>query len=85
MRLPLQNKLLASEISQHTAACSRWRQVAGPALPLYLGDDNAPAEVSGTWPIELVWHDHRRRHQRGATQISWASVDGLAKSVRAGR
>ena len=50
MRLPLQNKLLASEIAQDTAALAL--EVQGPASSLYLGDDNAPA--GGQWPMAYM-------------------------------
>ena len=49
-RLPLQNKLLSSEISQDTAALAV--EVAGAAASLYLGDDNAPA--GGQWPMAYM-------------------------------
>ncbi len=47
MRLPLQNKLLASEIAQDTAALAL--EIEGAAASLYLGDGNAPA--GGQWPL----------------------------------
>ena len=47
MRLLLQNKLLASEISQNTAALAL--EVAGASSSLYLGDANAPA--GGQWNL----------------------------------
>ena len=47
MRLLLQNKLLASEISQDTAALAL--EVAGAGASLYLGDENAPA--GGQWNL----------------------------------
>jgi alkylation response protein AidB-like acyl-CoA dehydrogenase len=49
-RLPLQNKLLASEISQDTAAIAI--EVAGASASLYLGDENAPA--GGQWPMAYM-------------------------------
>jgi alkylation response protein AidB-like acyl-CoA dehydrogenase len=49
-RLPLQNKLLASEISQDTAAIAV--EVAGASASLYLGDENAPA--GGQWPMAYM-------------------------------
>lgn len=49
-RLPLQNKLLSSEVSQGTAALAV--EVAGPGASLYLGDDNAP--VGGQWPMAYM-------------------------------
>jgi alkylation response protein AidB-like acyl-CoA dehydrogenase len=50
MRLPLQNKLLASELAQDTAALAL--DVQGPSAGLYLGDDNAPA--GGQWPLAYM-------------------------------
>jgi alkylation response protein AidB-like acyl-CoA dehydrogenase len=50
MRLALQNKLLASEISQDTAALAL--EVAGASASLYLGDDNAPA--GGQWNLAYM-------------------------------
>ena len=47
MRLALQNKLLASEIAQDTAALAL--EVEGAAASLYMGDENAPA--GGQWPL----------------------------------
>ena len=49
-RLPLQNKLLSSEITQDTAALAM--EVAGAASSLYLGDANAPA--GGQWPMAYM-------------------------------
>ena len=50
MRLPLQNKLLGSEIAQDTAAIAV--EVEGASASLYLGDDNAP--VGGQWPMAYM-------------------------------
>tara|TARA_R110002110_G_scaffold406421_1_gene626270 strand:- start:73285 stop:74526 length:1242 start_codon:yes stop_codon:yes gene_type:complete len=50
MRVQLQNKLLASEIAQDTAALAL--EVAGPGASLYLSDDNAPA--GGQWPLAYM-------------------------------
>jgi alkylation response protein AidB-like acyl-CoA dehydrogenase len=50
MRLPLQNKLLASEIAQDTAAIAV--EVEGASASLYLGDSNAPA--GGQWPMAYM-------------------------------
>ena len=50
MRVQLQNKLLASEIAQDTAALAL--EVEGPSASLYLGDDNAPA--GGQWPLAYM-------------------------------
>ena len=50
LRVQLQNKLLASEIGQDTAALAV--EVAGASASLYLGDDNAPA--GGQWPMAYM-------------------------------
>lgn len=50
MRLALQNKLLASELSQDTSALAL--DVQGPAASLYLGDANAPD--GGQWPMAYM-------------------------------
>jgi alkylation response protein AidB-like acyl-CoA dehydrogenase len=50
MRVQLQNKLLASEISQDTAALAM--EIEGAAASLYLGDPNAPA--GGQWPMAYM-------------------------------
>jgi alkylation response protein AidB-like acyl-CoA dehydrogenase len=50
LRLQLQNKLLASEITQDTAAIAV--EVEGACASLYLGDDNAPA--GGQWPMAYM-------------------------------
>lgn len=50
MRLLLQNKLLATEIAQDTAALGL--EVAGAGASLYLGDDNAPS--GGQWPLAYM-------------------------------
>jgi alkylation response protein AidB-like acyl-CoA dehydrogenase len=50
MRLALQNKLLASEISQEIASLAL--DIEGAAASLYLGDDNAPA--GGQWPMAYM-------------------------------
>ncbi|MDX1734051.1 MAG: acyl-CoA dehydrogenase family protein [Halioglobus sp.] len=49
-RLPLQNKLLSSEIAQGTGALAM--EIAGANSSLYLGDDNAPA--GGQWPMAYM-------------------------------
>lgn len=49
-RLQLQNKLLASEIAQDTAALAV--EIEGPSSSLYLGDENAP--VGGQWPMAYM-------------------------------
>lgn len=50
MRLPLQNKLLASEIAQDTAAIAV--EIEGASASLYLGDENAPE--GGQWPMAYM-------------------------------
>jgi len=50
MRLPLQNKLLMSEIMQDTAAVALEAQ--GAAASLYLADENAP--TAGQWPMAYM-------------------------------
>ena len=50
MRLPLQNKLLSSELAQDTASLAM--DVEGPAASLYLADENAPA--GGQWPMAYM-------------------------------
>ena len=50
MRLPLQNKLLNSELAQDTASLAM--DVEGPAASLYLADENAPA--GGQWPMAYM-------------------------------
>ncbi len=50
MRLALQNKLLASEIAQDTAAIAV--EMEGASASLYLGDENAPA--AGQWPMAYM-------------------------------
>lgn len=50
MRVQLQNKLLASEIAQDTAALAM--EVEGASASLYLADANAPA--GGQWPMSYM-------------------------------
>ncbi len=50
MRVQLQNKLLASEIAQDTAALAL--EVAGASASLYLSDEQAP--VGGQWPLAYM-------------------------------
>jgi len=50
MRVQLQNKLLASEIAQDTAALAL--EVAGASASLYLSDAQAP--VGGQWPLAYM-------------------------------
>jgi alkylation response protein AidB-like acyl-CoA dehydrogenase len=47
MRLPLQTKLLASEIQQDTTGLAL--DILGPAASLYLGDEHAPSGAQ--WPV----------------------------------
>lgn len=50
MRLPLQNKLLASELGQDTARIAL--EVAGASATLYMADENAPDR--GQWPLAYM-------------------------------
>lgn len=50
MRLPLQNKLLVTEINQDIGAVAL--EIAGASSTLYVGDDNAPA--AGKWPLSYM-------------------------------
>jgi alkylation response protein AidB-like acyl-CoA dehydrogenase len=50
MRLPLQNKLLMSELGQDMAELAT--VIEGVSSSLYLGDDNAPA--GGRWPLAYM-------------------------------
>jgi len=50
MRVQLQNKLLATEIAQDTAALAL--EVEGAGASLYLGDEHAPA--GGQWPMAYM-------------------------------
>ncbi|MEH6588277.1 MAG: acyl-CoA dehydrogenase family protein [Halioglobus sp.] len=50
MRLPLQNKLLMSEIAQDTAGIAM--EIEGATASLYLGDDAAPN--GGQWPMAYM-------------------------------
>jgi alkylation response protein AidB-like acyl-CoA dehydrogenase len=79
MRLPLQNKLLASEIAQDTAALAL--EVEGPAASLYLADANAPAR--GEWPLAYM-NSYGMTIAAGTSEIQrnilGERVLGLAKS-----
>ena len=50
MRLPLQYKLVASEIAQDIASLAL--DIEGPAASLYLSDSNAPS--NGQWPMAYM-------------------------------
>lgn len=50
MRIPLQSKLVMSEITQDVARVAL--QLEGVASSLYLGDDNAPADAQ--WPLAYM-------------------------------
>lgn len=79
MRLLLQNKLLASEISQDTAALAL--EVAGASASLYLGDENAPA--GGQWPLAYM-NSYGMTIAAGTSEVQrnilGERVLGLAKS-----
>jgi alkylation response protein AidB-like acyl-CoA dehydrogenase len=79
MRLLLQNKLLASEISQDTAALAL--EVAGASASLYLGDDNAPA--GGQWNLAYM-NSYGMTIAAGTSEVQrnilGERVLGLAKS-----
>lgn len=78
-RLPLQNKLLASEIAQDTAAIAV--EVEGASASLYLGDDNAPA--GGQWPMAYM-NSYGMTIAAGTSEVQrnilGERVLGLAKS-----
>jgi alkylation response protein AidB-like acyl-CoA dehydrogenase len=79
MRLLLQNKLLASEISQQTAALAL--EIAGANASLYLGDDNAPG--GGQWPMAYM-NSYGMTIAAGTSEVQrnilGERVLGLAKS-----
>ncbi len=79
MRLQLQNKLLASEISQDTAALAL--EVAGASASLYLGDANAPA--GGQWNLAYM-NSYGMTIAAGTSEVQrnilGERVLGLAKS-----
>jgi alkylation response protein AidB-like acyl-CoA dehydrogenase len=78
-RLQLQNKLLASEISQDTAALAV--EVEGASASLYLGDENAPA--GGQWPMAYM-NSYGMTIAAGTSEVQrnilGERVLGLAKS-----
>ncbi len=79
LRLQLQNKLLASEITQDTAALAV--EIEGASASLYLGDDNAPA--SGQWPMAYM-NSYGMTIAAGTSEVQrnilGERVLGLAKS-----
>ena len=79
MRLQLQNKLLASEIAQDTAALAL--EIEGAGASLYLGDDNAP--VGGQWPLAYM-NSYGMTIAAGTSEVQrnilGERVLGLAKS-----
>jgi alkylation response protein AidB-like acyl-CoA dehydrogenase len=79
LRLLLQNKLLASEIAQDTAAVAL--EVEGASASLYLGDDNAPA--GGQWPMAYM-NSYGMTIAAGTSEVQrnilGERVLGLAKS-----
>lgn len=79
LRLQLQNKLLASEISQATSSLAV--EVAGAGASLYLGDDNAPA--GGQWPMAYM-NSYGMTIAAGTSEVQrnilGERVLGLAKS-----
>jgi alkylation response protein AidB-like acyl-CoA dehydrogenase len=78
-RLLLQNKLLASEIAQGTAALAL--EVEGASASLYLGDENAPA--GGQWPMAYM-NSYGMTIAAGTSEVQrnilGERVLGLAKS-----
>jgi len=79
LRLQLQNKLLASEIAQDTAAIAV--EVEGACASLYLGDDCAPA--GGQWPMAYM-NSYGMTIAAGTSEVQrnilGERVLGLAKS-----
>jgi len=79
MRLPLQNKLLASELGQDMAAAAL--EIEGPAASLYLGDPQAPA--GGQWPLAYM-NSYGMTIAAGTSEVQrnilGERVLGLAKS-----
>ncbi|MBV1884066.1 MAG: acyl-CoA dehydrogenase family protein [Pseudomonadales bacterium] len=79
MRLPLQTKLLMTEIRQDYAALAL--EIQGPASSLYLGDDNAPS--AGAWPLAYM-NSYGMTIAAGASEVQrnilGERILGLAKS-----
>ena len=79
LRLQLQNKLLASEITQDTAAIAV--EVEGACASLYLGDENAPS--GGQWPMAYM-NSYGMTIAAGTSEVQrnilGERVLGLAKS-----
>lgn len=79
LRLQLQNKLLASEIAQDTAAIAV--EVEGASASLYLGDEHAPA--GGQWPMAYM-NSYGMTIAAGTSEVQrnilGERVLGLAKS-----
>ncbi|MEM8943481.1 MAG: acyl-CoA dehydrogenase family protein, partial [Pseudomonadota bacterium] len=79
MRLPLQTKLLATELAQDTSALAL--DIAGPSASLYLADDAAPAR--GQWPLAYM-NSYGMTIAAGTSEIQrnilGERVLGLAKS-----
>ena len=79
MRIPLQNKLLASEIAQEIASLAM--DIEGAASSLYVGDENAPA--GGQWPLAYL-NSYGMTIAAGTSEVQrnilGERVLGLAKS-----
>ena len=79
MRLPLQNKLIMSEIAQENGSLAL--DVEGAGATLYLGDENAPA--GGQWPMAYM-NSYGMTIAAGTSEVQrnilGERVLGLAKS-----
>ena len=79
MRIPLQNKLLSSEIAQEIASLAM--DIEGAASSLYVGDGNAPA--GGQWPLAYL-NSYGMTIAAGTSEVQrnilGERVLGLAKS-----
>ncbi len=79
MRIPLQNKLLSSEIAQEIASLAI--DIEGAASSLYVGDENAPA--GGQWPLAYL-NSYGMTIAAGTSEVQrnilGERVLGLAKS-----